>query len=567
LRSSLLLRGTLAYNDKGFSDTMLRPDVPRRPVFSSVLDSAGRLTGVTQLVVFGSTRPEWTSTPEAKVTGSFDLTASFRARGQHEMKVGAFLDRHTRDQFRQYSANGRSIEELVLIDPARPALGVRPFHVRQYEGTSATLIDQVTSDVAFYVQNKWNASSRLTVSAGVRADVIRSRDQLFNVETQRSTEIGTNLGAAFALTPTTVVRGYYGRRFSSLSEVAVTLGTAAIGFTDFYDRDANGSFETALVTPAAASTRRDIVVDLDRWRVPYVDEFSAAVERQIAKPLSVGAIYLRRLYKSGALLVDHNAIYDGMRFVGYRDESLNAIYQLTNNTYNHNVYDELSLTSRVSFTRVHALASYARQWRCHVGDWIPNDPASFLQPDRFRNCKGIGALEGSTTSLRDFDSLSGTAMTGALQWRDHVGNISTTVELPWGVQAALEYRYQSGLWSGPIVTRVTAPDPRVGPSTVTLSNGRVVSNPLATLIRFAGRDRSDGQITTKALQELNLAFRKRLVFGRLTAQGGVEILNVTNSDADLQFANGANQLFAAGYGLGTNRQPARTALVRLDVSF
>jgi hypothetical protein len=567
LRSSVLLRGNVAFNTRSLKDYPDRPDVPRRPIFSSVLDSSGRLTGVTQLTTFGSSRPEGTTTPETKVTGSLDLTASFRARGVHELKAGLFLDRHTREQFRQYNAGGRAIEELVLIDPARPQLGFVPFHLRVYENDSATLGDEVGRDLAFYVQNKWSATSRLTMSGGIRVDLINNRDVMFNIQTQRSTEVGPNLGAAFALTPVTVVRGYYGRRFSALSETATRLGSSAIGFTDFYDRDRNGSYETQFFTPASSSTRRDIVIDLDQWHQPYVDEFSAAVERQILKPLTVSAIYLRRLYEDATILLDRNAMYDGMRFVGYRDESLNAIYQLTNNKWSHNVYDELSFTSRLSIARVHALASYTRQWRCTAGTWYPNDPASFLQPDTFRNCKGIGVNQGSTTTLRDYDSLSGTSMTGGIQWRDHIANVSTTVELPFGVQAALEYRYQSGMWSGPIVTRVAAPDPRVGAPTVTLSTGRVVSNPLATLIRFAGRDRSVGQFHLPAMQEINLAIRKRIVFGRWSAQTGVEIYNLANGDSDLQLGNGANQLYSTSYGLSGNRQLPRSALVRLDVSF
>jgi hypothetical protein len=281
----------------------------------------------------------------------------------------------------------------------------------------------------------------------------------------------------------------------------------------------------------------------------------------------VGAIYLRRLYKDATILIDHNAIYDGMRFVGYRDESLNAIYQLTNNQWNHNVYDELSFTSRIAFWRVNTLASYSRQWRCNAGTWHPNDPASFLQPDAFKNCKGLGLNQGSTSSLRDYDSLSGISMASGIQWHDHTANVSATIHLPAGIQTAVQYRVQSGLWSGPIVTRIAAPDPRVGPPTVILSNGRPASNPLATLIRFAGRDRTEGQIHLPAFQELNLVVRKRITFGRWTVLGGVEVYNVANGDTDLQYLAGANQLFSSAYGLGGNRQTPRSALVRLDVAF
>jgi hypothetical protein len=567
LRSSWLVRGNVAFHNHGSSDSTDRPDLPRRPVFGSVIDSGGRLTGVTPLTAFGSTRPEWNSVPETKWTGSADLTTSFRAAGQHELKAGFFFDRHTRQRTTHYNANGRSIEDLVLIDSARPQLGVIPFHLRVYDGTSAFLGDEVGRDLAFYVQNKWNSTSRLTVSTGVRLDVIRNRDLLFKIQTQRSVEIGPNVGAAFTLTPVTVIRGYYGRRFSAVSETAVRLGTAAIGFTDFYDRDRNGSYETQLVTPGSSTTRQDIVINLDEWHQPYVDEFSGAIERQVSKQVAIAAIYMRRFFQDAAILVDRNAIYDGMRFVGYRDPSLNAIYQLTNNTWNRNVYDELSVTARVSLARLRTLASYTRQWRCNAGTWTPNDPASFLQPDAFENCKGLGRNQGSTSALGDYDSLSGTSMTAGLQWRDHLANVSTTVELPYGVQAALEYRFQSGAWSGPIVTRAAAPDPRVGPSTVTLSNGRVVSNPLATLIRFAGSDRTDRQTHLPNLQHLNLALRKKVMFGKVSIQGGVELFNLFNGDADLQFAQGANQLYGTNFGLGTNRQPPRSGLVRFDLSF
>jgi hypothetical protein len=567
LRSSMLVRGNLAFHDHSASDMVDRPDVPRRPVFASVIESSGRLTGVTPLTAFGSTRPEWTNTPETKWTGSADLTASFRAAGQHEFKTGFFFERHTRDQFRRYTANGRSLEELVLIDAARPQLGALPFHLRAYESDAATLAHEVARDVAVYLQDQWNGTPRLTVTAGVRFDLIRSRDRLFEIQTQRSLEIGPNVGAAFALTPATVMRGYYGRRFSTLSQTATRLGTAALGFTDYYDRDRNGTWDTQIVTPGSSTTRRDIFIDLDEWHQPRVDEFGAALERQFSTHLSVAAIYMRRLFKDATFLLEQNAIYDGMRFVGYRDESLNAIYQLTNNRWSWNVYDELSLTARVAFGRVRSLASYTRQWRCNAGTWTPNDPASFLQPEAFKNCKGLGRNEGLTTSVGDYDSLSGSSMADGPQWRDHIANVSTTVALPFGMHAALEYRVQSGPWSGPIVTRVATPDPRVGPPTVTLSNGRVVSNPLATLVRFAGRDRSDGQLHLPAVQHVNIALRKMFVFGRASVQGGVEVFNLANGASDLQYASGANQRYGTNFGVGSLRQLPRSGLVRIDVSF
>ncbi len=70
---------------------------------------------------------------------------------------------------------------------------------------------------------------------------------------------------------------------------------------------------------------------------------------------------------------------------------------------------------------------------------------------------------------------------------------------PWDFQVATNYSIQRGRWSGPILNRIAAADPQFGTPTVTLSNGRVVSNPLATTIRFENDDRGDGQFQLDAL--------------------------------------------------------------------
>ena len=73
--------------------------------------------------------------------------------------------------------------------------------------------------------------------------------------------------------------------------------------------------------------------------------------------------------------------------------------------------------------------------------------------------------------------------------RPRVGCLQCAVETSF----AGSYTLQKGRWSGPIPTGSLRPDPQFGPPTVTLSNGRVVSNPLATTLRFAFPTRSEGQ--------------------------------------------------------------------------
>ena len=101
----------------------------------------------------------------------------------------------------------------------------------------------------------------------------------------------------------------------------------------------------------------------------------------------------------------------------------------------------------------------------------------------------------------------------------------------------------SGPYSGPIVTRIPAADPQFGPATVTLSNGRVVSNPLATTIRFAFPTRGEGQIKAPNLVMWNIRVGRDFVFGTRRLSVAFDVINVTNRDADQQFQTGGNQLY------------------------
>ena len=102
---------------------------------------------------------------------------------------------------------------------------------------------------------------------------------------------------------------------------------------------------------------------------------------------------------------------------------------------------------------------------------------------------------------------------------------------------------------------------------MTLSNGRVVSNPLSTTIRFAYPTRGDNQQTTPDLHQLNVRIGRRFVLGRLKLDGSLDVFNVTNHDADQLFLAGANQTYNPLYGQLTSRQPPRSAQLVLRTMF
>ena len=210
--------------------------------------------------------------------------------------------------------------------------------------------------------------------------------------------------------------------------------------------------------------------------------------------------------------------------------------------------------------RFQALASYTHQWRHLAGTWQPNDPASFIQPDAFPNSKGIGS---TTSTFESQNSLSSSPSVTSLQVQtiDDTIRLGASYRVPWDIVLATNYTFQSGLWSGPVVTRLAAPDPRFGPPTVTLSNGRVVSNPLATTIRFANQTRDEGQFTLPAMHIWNVRIGKDIRVGARRLEAAVDMFNVTNHDAFYLLASGANQTFNPLYGQGAQRQTPRAAQI------
>src|SRR5581483_763765 len=304
---------------------------------------------------------------------------------------------------------------------------------------------------------------------------------------------------------------------------------------------------------------------------PYVNELTFGYRQQFTGGLTVDAGLVRRLMRDRFTMEEVNGIYDGNVFKGYRDETQNAVYRLTNNVWNWPVYDALEFTVTKRTSRLELIGSFTRQWQHLAGTWVPNDPASFIQPSAFPDDRGIGNPSGSLTSTSQANSLSGSALalSGNISspWQDHVIRSGATFTGPWGLGISANYTYQSGPWSGPIVKNLAAADPTFGPSTVKLSTGRSVPNPLATVVRFAYPTRSDGQFHLDGLHMLNFRFLKSIDISQRKLTVTMDIFNVTNHGADQGLISGANVLGSANYGIGQNRQLPRGAQIGARFAF
>jgi hypothetical protein len=562
-----------SFNDKRRDGRDPGTTGPIQIVYQSTIASAGRLVGNGRLANLGSPVTAWNSQPNSKLTLSFDSTfLATTGMGSHELQTGLYAQPRTRIGLTtSYVNGGFALEETTLRIPGQLGSGIVPFHRLTFDGTGLTNTQRLGQDYAIYIQDAWRPTSRITINAGVRVDRIEWTDQLFDVTSQRSTEIGPRLGLNYALTADArhILRAHWVKVHDQPSSTSLSVGSVSLGSRDQFDLNLDGVFETTLVTPATLAITPARSVDPDLHQ-PFVQDWGTGYTQQFHGRVTAGVDFVRRDYRERPTFLETNGRYDGSVFTGYSNEAFNQIYLITNNRWNTPVYTstEFSITKRTD--RIQAVGSYIRQWRHLDGTWQPNDPASFIQPAAFANDRGIGSPSGSTASTDDSNSLSGSNMTqsatGSAQWQDHVARIGATYNAPWRLLLSGSYTFQSGAWSGPVVSQVPA-DPAFGPSTLTLSNGRVVTNPLATAIRFTFPTRADGQRQTPRLHVLNVRIGRQFVVNHLKLDAAFDLFNVTNNDADQSFMSGANQIYNPLFGLTNNRQLPRSAQALLRVAF
>jgi hypothetical protein len=571
--SWLTSRFGASWNDKGALTEFVDTGLTSRPVFRSAFISAGQLVGNTQLATLDNIASASRS-PYRKVTINGDITA-FKTGwiGSHEFQAGLFLQPMKRRDEIIHANGGFGLEEHVLRDVSNPAAGTMPFHRRIYDAGSGLLAAGTFADNAFYVQDAWRPMERLTINAGVRIDHVTRQDDLFDIELQNSWEIGPRFGVNYMMTAdqrnslrASYMRGHDAASINAQSASgAGTQGSGAqtIGFRDIYDLNLDGVFDTTFVTPAASPVSPNRIIDPD-YHQPFVDEFAFGYRRQLPGRLAVDIGYMHRAYRDRTALVEQNGIYDGGVFRGLRNEALNDIFLLTSNEWNWPVYQAVELIVTKATSRFQILGSYTRAFSHMAGTWQPNDPASFIQPGAFENNRGLDPNDNRSASVNNAYS----AGTSGFEWLNHIARASVVYRAPWDFQVATNYSIQRGRWGGPILNRIATADPQFGPTTVTLSNGRVVTNPLATTIRFENENRGAGQFQLDALHILNLRVGRRFNFGAGRAlMVDLDIFNLPNRGGFQGWLAGANQIYSTNYGKGGEVQPPRTYQLGLRFLF
>ena len=509
-----------------------------------------------------------------------DLTHIMEAwGGSHELQTGVFLAPRNRwrsyTDYSNFEGDGWYYEGHRLLDIDNPSLGTVPFERVRRDVGSVQRRDARDRDIGVYLQDSWQPNPRLTLNLGLRVDFVRRYDGLNDFERMNTTVFGPRVGFSYLLTgdARNVLRGSFGRVHEAVSgsDVATSYDGSAGGSggrsTQIieYDREGDGIWEQQVIYPATAG-RIDPALEFDsELTQPFVDEYILGFRKQFPGGVAIDVAGIHRRYRKIYALVDINGIYPGephQPFVGFGrvDPNRGIIYQQTNNHWSELVYTalEITATKRLSH-RFQATAGFNRQWHHISGDWNPTDPAGFIQPDHFPNDKALPMSFGNN----DDNSLSSSTVNSmGFLWRPYSLQLGATYLAPAGVVVAASYTHMAGLWNGPLLDRLSRNDPDVtqyGPPRVPLGNGRTAANPLATVFRFAGDDRGDGQVRAPDVKSLGLKIGKRFSLGgRRELELAGNIFNLFNGgnhyDYNYVFSN---KVYSPRYAELKNLQPAR----------
>lgn len=523
-------------------ETIPQGSGPNVVIYSDVFLSGGRLSSSGRPIVeMGNFQHFSRLTQQRSTMGATLRYFPGEWRGSHEFTVGLDLLPQNEYSLVSTSSNdGFILEDRVLLDAANTAAGARPYHRRYVNPATLTGEGRSSRTAGFFAQDSWRPGHRWVVSAGLRIDRAETFDT-WGDPIQSSWQAGPHFGLTYRLTTDgrTIVRGAFNRLHDSIANVTTfSEGSRRQETRDEYDLDGDGSFETVFKSPAvlerpALAPGSNDGFASPRLRQPRTDEITLGVSRQLPFRMTADAAFIHRLHKDRVAAVDSNGIYEDGRFLGYRDTAFNQVFEVRNGTDNWFVYRALELSLQKGFSRdLQFLVGYSYANQRIDGTWDPNDPASFLQPDAFPNTRGIGSLVRFVTGgqINSFDS----TLFSNSGVPPHMLKVNVTYVAPLGLTVGASYLFQMGQYSGPILTLIPAASV-THPRTVTLSNGRVVSNPLATRVRFFYPTRDEGQLQLPSFKVLNLRIGKRLKRGRHTLEGALEVFNLSNQGNSVRF--------------------------------
>ncbi|MBI3049233.1 MAG: TonB-dependent receptor [Acidobacteria bacterium] len=492
-----------------------------------------------------------------------DFTLSYTAAGRHDLKTGAEYLHWYGDWIHWCNRCAG-----VLVTNSRPPANVEslfpvwndvstwnlaplsPLVIRYEESFGDHSMTRRRDVFAFWLQDDWAATSRLTLNLGVRYDLdlgvlgedIEFRPWLSGNRPHDANNIAPRLGFAFQMNDRTVIRGGYGLFYTQLesdaahqSELWSRTTIPQIlndGRPDFAVNPFNGpkpTYEQVLANACDQTNnrpgcfRRSITIEIPGPSEPGMEKLhevsfshqaSIGVQRQIGTAMAVEANYVftggRHEEVARNMNLSYNAAtlannpFTNRALLPFPDWGTVLGEFMIGRTNYHGL--EMNFTKRMS-NRWQANATYSLSGFYDS----PGEPV-FIQPE------GRGGIRWSPLAFRVQPDL-GDDYALAVTDQRHRATFNGIWEVGYGVQLSGLYFFGSGLryvtnWGGDLRNLGTTAD-----------QGNW----------GAGRLRPDGTIVPRnslagdPIHRVDVRIQKRFrIAGRVTADGMAEVFNVFN---------------------------------------
>jgi hypothetical protein len=297
-------------------------------------------------LVFLTYADQQSAVAQARVDNAYQFDDTFSwfiagHGGDHDVKFGAQYEYVGARSTAQDNANGtfffRSDLPFNANDPR-----TYPERLQIRVPGSLNTFQQAAFGTAF-VQDKWHATRRATISVGLRYDIeIQPIHEVDNPHFSSPTDypvdknnFGPRVGLTYDISNsgTSVVRGGYGRFYDKthfeLISAILTNGLFSNSFNVFFPANSVdpgptiGAFPTEALLAGGPTVNRqlleqryppgsrirntgNVTFDNPDRKIPYTDQFTAGYERQLATNLSVSSDYVHARARDQLMLQDLN---------------------------------------------------------------------------------------------------------------------------------------------------------------------------------------------------------------------------------------------------------------------
>ncbi|MGH9456108.1 MAG: TonB-dependent receptor [Thermoanaerobaculia bacterium] len=432
------------------------------------------------------------------ISGSFTKNLTFH--GSHDVRVSTEWYPRTRRLNRLRMNEVRMYRDSPEFGPRQLWMVRTPRPLGEVEN------DAIDRGIAFALQDSWRPARRLTVNAGIRYEsnhtTIDGRDEdLLDYESW-----SPRLGLAYQLDDKTVVKASASRIGEKFAlDFAFAFFPNKVIFDTATSSQVNGVLDVFTEgAPSAPTSRRNV-----SRPVPSVWEYVLSVQRQLPGKIALDVSLVDREYGNFVEQIDRNLILDipNKKFVGRVDPRFDALIDYVDTDRVHRSYQAVQIWLNRRFAdRWQLNASYTYAINKEEGEFgygtTANAALQFAYGDRASEF-----FEEQTGGRHNF-------------------KLSGSYSFPWGINAGLYY----SKFSDSILydTHRVLPPGTLAPR-VTLSNGRVVSDPLFNPVLLVAPPSEKVGRRIGGTDLFNLQIQKIFTFGEQEFSVTALVYNLPNS--------------------------------------